>query len=70
MCSDKIISRRSSMGVISSSVNKLQTAGELFGFFGKKRWWILPVIVFVVLLGVLLIVGEATSLAPFIYTMF
>jgi hypothetical protein len=58
------------MGVISSSVNKLQTAGELFGFFGKKRWWILPVIVFVVLLGVLLIVGEATSLAPFIYTMF
>jgi len=58
------------MGVISSSVNKLQTAGELFGFFGKKRWWILPVIVAVVVLGVILIVGEATSLAPFIYTMF
>lgn len=58
------------MGVISSSVSKLQTAGELFGFFGKKRWWVLPVIVAVVLLGVILIVGEATSLAPFIYTMF
>ena len=28
------------MGVISSSVSKLQTAGELFGFFGKKRWCI------------------------------
>lgn len=58
------------MGVISSTKSKLQTAGELFGFFGKKRWWILPIIVTVVILGVVLIVGEATSLAPFIYTMF
>jgi uncharacterized protein involved in exopolysaccharide biosynthesis len=58
------------MGVISSTKNKLQTAGELFGFFGKRRWWILPIVITVVLLGVLLIVGEATSLAPFIYTMF
>ena len=58
------------MGVVSSSVNKMRTVGELFGFFGKRRWWILPIVVVVVLLGVLLIVGEATSLAPFIYTMF
>ena len=58
------------MGVISGAKNKMQTAGELFSFFGKKRWWILPVIVTVVILGVVLIVGEATSLAPFIYTMF
>lgn len=58
------------MSFISSTKNKLQTAGELFGFFGKKRWWILPIVVTVVVLGVLLIVGEATSLAPFIYTMF
>ncbi|HTZ98121.1 MAG TPA: DUF5989 family protein [Terriglobales bacterium] len=58
------------MGVIASTKSKLQTAGELFGFFGKRRWWILPIVITVVLLGVLLIVGEATSLAPFIYTMF
>jgi len=58
------------MGVISSTKNKMQTAGELFGFFGKRRWWILPIVVIVVILGVVLIVGEATSLAPFIYTMF
>jgi len=58
------------MGVISSTKSKLQTAGELFGFFGKKRWWVLPIIVTVVILGVVFIVGEATSLAPFIYTMF
>ncbi|MGA8150831.1 MAG: DUF5989 family protein [Terriglobales bacterium] len=58
------------MGVISSTKNRFQTAGELFGFFGKRRWWILPIVVIVVVLGVVLIVGEATSLAPFIYTMF
>jgi uncharacterized protein involved in exopolysaccharide biosynthesis len=58
------------MGIISGAKSKVQTAGELFGFFGRKRWWILPVIVTVVVLGVIIIVGEATSLAPFIYTMF
>lgn len=58
------------MGIISSTKYKMQTAGELFGFFGKRRWWILPIVVIVVVLGVVLIVGEATSLAPFIYTMF
>jgi len=58
------------MGIVSSVKSKVQTAGELFGFFGKRRWWILPIVVIVVVLGVVLIVGEATSLAPFIYTMF
>jgi uncharacterized protein involved in exopolysaccharide biosynthesis len=55
---------------IRSIGRKLSTAGELFGFFRQSRWWILPVITAVLLLGVLIVVGETTSLAPFIYTMF
>jgi hypothetical protein len=58
------------MKIFRNIGRKLSTAGELVGFFGHKRWWILPVIAAVLLLGVLFVVGEATSLAPFIYTMF
>lgn len=58
------------MKMIRTIGRKISTAGELVNFFGHKRWWIVPVIVAVVLLGVVIVVGEATSLAPFIYTMF
>jgi hypothetical protein len=49
----------------------LQTAGELIGFFSrKKRWWLLPVILTLFLLGALIVIAQSSSLAPFIYTMF
>jgi len=59
------------MGFIQVARRRFGIAGELLSFFvSHKRWWILPIIVVVLLLGVLIIVGETTSLAPFIYTMF
>jgi hypothetical protein len=49
----------------------VQTAGQLLGFFGKqKRWWLLPIILTMFLLGALIVVAQSSSLAPFIYTMF
>jgi hypothetical protein len=35
----------------------------------RKKWWLAPLIVIFILIGVLLILG-GTSLAPFIYTLF
>jgi Family of unknown function (DUF5989) len=58
------------MNIFRSVSRKFSIAGELVGFFGHKRWWVLPTVIAVLLLGILFIVGEATSLAPFIYTMF
>jgi hypothetical protein len=58
------------MNIIRGVMRKFSIAGELLGFFGQRRWWVLPTIIAVLLLGILFIVGEATSLAPFIYTMF
>ena len=58
------------MTALRGAWRKLQTAGELVGFFGKRRWWILPMIIVILLVGVLIVVGETTALAPFIYTMF
>jgi hypothetical protein len=36
----------------------------------RKKFWLVPLLVMVVLFGVLLIMAETTALAPFIYTLF
>ncbi len=47
------------------------TIGELFRFlWARKLWWLMPFVVALLLVAVLLLVGEATGIAPFIYTLF
>ena len=47
------------------------TIGELFAFlWQRKLWWLLPFVGTLLLVAVLLLVGEATGIAPFIYTLF
>lgn len=59
------------MKFIRTATRNLQTAGELLGFFGRnKRWWLLPILLTLFLLGALIVVAQSSSLAPFIYTMF
>ncbi len=36
----------------------------------RKKFWLLPVIIVLLLLGVLLVIGTSGALAPFIYTLF
>jgi len=36
----------------------------------RKKWWLLPVIIVMVVLGMLLIFAQGSALAPFIYTIF
>ncbi|MGB8339212.1 MAG: DUF5989 family protein [Burkholderiales bacterium] len=44
---------------------------ELWVFLsGRKKLWLLPLIVLMVLLGGLLILAQGSVLAPFIYTLF
>jgi hypothetical protein len=45
--------------------------GELWAFMKeRKKWWLLPVILVMVLVGSLLIFAQGSALAPFIYTIF
>lgn len=47
------------------------TIGELLEFFWRgKRFWLIPFVVILLLVGVLILVGEVTGVAPFIYTLF
>lgn len=44
---------------------------EFWGFLKQRKlWWITPIIVVLLLLGVLIFVAESSAIAPFIYTLF
>ena len=45
--------------------------GELWAYMRvRKKWWLLPVLVVMLLVGTLLVFAQGSALAPFIYTVF
>jgi len=36
----------------------------------RKKYWLLPILIVVVLFGALIILTQGTAIAPFIYTIF
>jgi Family of unknown function (DUF5989) len=47
------------------------TAAELLRFLWARRlWWLIPFVVTLLVVGTLVIVGQVTGIAPFIYTLF
>ena len=46
-------------------------AGQLWAYMRvRKKWWLVPLILLMVLLSALLIFAQGSALAPFIYTIF
>lgn len=44
---------------------------EMFLFFRtRKKYWLLPIVVILIVLGGLLVVAQGSAVAPFIYTLF
>ena len=47
------------MKFIRNTTRNRHTAGELLGFFGRnKRWWLVPILVCLFLLGALIVVAR------------
>ena len=36
----------------------------------RKKWWLTPIVVTLILLGVLIVLAESSAVAPFIYALF
>lgn len=36
----------------------------------RKKWWLLPIIILLLIVGVLILVGQSSSLSAFIYALF
>jgi len=44
---------------------------DLWGFLKvRKKFWMLPIILFLMLFGVLIVLTSGTAIAPFIYAIF
>ncbi len=52
-------------------MSKLSIFKEFWEFLRvRKKWWLAPILVFLVLLSALIILTEGSAVAPFIYTLF
>ncbi len=50
---------------------KLSILAEFWEFLRvRKKWWLLPILIVMLLVGTLLVFAQGSALAPFIYTIF
>ena len=53
------------------SREKMGLVPELWAFMKvRKKWWLGPIVVMLVLLGLLIVLTQGSAVAPFIYTLF
>jgi preprotein translocase subunit SecF len=51
--------------------SKFAIVGELWDFMKvRKKWWLGPIVVMLLVLSLLLVFTQGSALAPFIYTLF
>jgi hypothetical protein len=49
----------------------LELLKDLWGFMRvRKKFWLAPIILVMILLGALIVLSQGSAIAPFIYTLF
>jgi competence protein ComGC len=49
----------------------MSAISDLWGFLKeRKKWWLLPMVIVLLLFGVLIVLTSGSAIAPFIYTLF
>jgi len=52
-------------------MGKLSILKEFWDFLKiRKKWWLFPIIIMFLLLGMLIFFTQSSAVAPFIYTLF
>ena len=52
-------------------MSKISLVMEFLGFLrARRKWWLTPIILFLVIFGALIVLTEGSALAPFIYALF
>jgi hypothetical protein len=50
---------------------RVSTYGEVWAFMRvRKKWWLGPIVLVLLLFGSLIVLTQGSALAPFIYTIF
>ena len=51
--------------------NKISIVSEFWDFLKtRKKWWLGPIVLIMLLMGLLIVLTEGSAVAPFIYTLF
>lgn len=51
--------------------SKFSILKEFWSFLKvRKKWWLAPIVFFLLMLGVILVAAKGSALAPFIYSLF
>jgi len=52
-------------------MSKMSILKEFWDFLKvRKKWWLTPIILTLLLLGALIVFTQSSSVAPFVYTLF
>ena len=52
-------------------MNKFTIVKEFLDFVKtRKKWWLIPIVFFLLMLGIVLVAAKGSALAPFIYSLF
>ncbi|HLP57803.1 MAG TPA: DUF5989 family protein [Candidatus Deferrimicrobium sp.] len=52
-------------------MSKISIIKEFWNFLKvRKKWWLVPIVLILLLLGAVLLLTEGSALAPFIYAIF
>lgn len=52
-------------------MSKFEILSEFWNFLKvRKKWWLLPIVLVLLLLGILIVFSQSSAIAPFIYTLF
>lgn len=45
--------------------------GEIWSFLKiRKAWWLTPILIMIILVGIIIFAGQSSALSPFIYALF
>jgi hypothetical protein len=59
------------MKTLRGILSRFRVVREVFSFLWKRKlWWLMPMILILVALGLLMVFGQATGIGPFIYALF
>jgi hypothetical protein len=52
-------------------MNRLSILKEFWSFLRvRKKFWLIPIVFFLLALGAILVIAQGSALAPFIYSLF
>lgn len=59
------------MGMLQNLKARVSIFAELWAYMrARRKWWLGPILLFLLLLSMLIVFTEGSALAPFIYTLF